>query len=198
MGMAAIVDPEDELRARFYRLLARLLEGPADQPLLDVAAGLKGDETPLGAGIRTLAAHAMRATPAAVAEEYFELFVGIGRGELVPYASYYLTGFLNERPLARLRGEMAELGIARAAGVTEPEDHIAALCQMMAGLIEGSFDAPAGLAVQRRFFEHHMAAWAPRFFTDSRPRARPCCTRRSARSARAFMAIERTAFAMVE
>ena len=198
MGMAAIVDPEDELRARIYRLLARLLEGPADQTLLDVAAGLKGDETPLGAGIRTLAAHAMRATPAAVAEEYFELFVGIGRGELVPYASYYLTGFLNERPLARLRGEMAELGIARAAGVTEPEDHIAALCQMMAGLIEGSFDAPAGLAVQRRFFERHMAAWAPRFFTDLETARAAVLYAPVGAIGRAFMAIETTAFAMVE
>ena len=198
MGMAAIVDPEDELRARIYRLLARLLEGPADQTLLDVAAGLKGDETPLGAGIRTLAAHAMRATPAAVAEEYFELFVGIGRGELVPYASYYLTGFLNERPLARLRGEMAELGIARAAGVTEPEDHIAALCQMMAGLIEGSFDAPAGLAVQRRFFERHMAAWAPRFFTDLETARAAVLYAPVGAIGGAFMAIETTAFAMVE
>ena len=198
MGMAAIVDPEDELRARCYRLLARLLEGPADQTLLDVAAGLKGDETPLGAGIRTLAAHAMGATPAAVAEEYFELFVGIGRGELVPYASYYLTGFLNERPLARLRGEMAELGIARAAGVTEPEDHIAALCQMMAGLIEGSFDAPAGLAVQRRFFERHMAAWAPRFFTDLETARAAVLYAPVGAIGRAFMAIETTAFAMVE
>ncbi len=194
----ATIAPEDALRAQLYRLLARLLAAPADQTLLDLAAGLAGDETPLGQAIGALARAAARATPAATVEEYFDLFIGIGRGELVPYASYYRTGFLNEKPLARLRGDMAELGIARAAEVKEPEDHIAAICEMMAGLIEGSFGAASGLAVQRRFFEHHVAPWAARFFADLE----------TARAARlyapvgtigsAFMTIETTAFAMTE
>jgi TorA maturation chaperone TorD len=196
--MAAIVDPEDELRAGVYRLLARLLAKPADQTLLDVAAGLKGDETPLGQGFRALAARATQATPAEVADEYFELFIGVGRGELVPYASYYLTGFLNEKPLARLRGEMAGLGIVRAAGVTEPEDHIAALCEMMAGLIEGSFGAPAGLDVQRRFFERHMSAWAAQLFTDLETARAAVLYAPVGATGRAFVAIETTAFAMAE
>ena len=127
MGVAVAIDPEDEQRGQLYRLLSRLLAAPPDQALLDLAAGLTGDDTPLGRGIAALAARAARTTPAAAADEYGDLFIGIGRGELVPYASYYLTGFLNEKPLARLRGEMARLGIARADHVKEPEDHIAAL-----------------------------------------------------------------------
>jgi TorA maturation chaperone TorD len=196
--MAAAIDPEDALRAQLYRLLARLLAAPPDRTLLDLAAGLEGDETPLGLAMGALAREAARATPAATADEYFDLFIGIGRGELVPYASFYLTGFLNERPLARLRADMAQLGIARAAEVKEPEDHIAALCEMMAGLIVGTFGAPAGLGVQRRFFEQHVAPWATRFFADLS----------SARVARlyapvgtigsSFMTIETTAFAMTE
>ena len=185
MGVAVAIDPEDEQRGQLYRLLARLLAAPPDQALLDVAAGLTGDDTPLGRGLAALAVRAAQATPAAAADEYGDLFIGIGRGELVPYASYYLTGFLNEKPLARLRGEMARLGIARADHVKEPEDHIAALCEMMAGLIDGSFGEPAPLATQRRFFDGHLARLGAAVLR--RPRgcaARPRCMRRSARSAK--------------
>ncbi len=196
--VAATVDPEDALRAQVYRLLARLLAAPPDRAMLDLAADLKGDETSLGQGFGTLAAQAARATPSATAEEYFELFIGIGRGELVPYASYYLTGFLNEKPLARLRGDMAELGIARATEVKEPEDHIAALCEMMAGLIEGSFGAPAALAAQRRFFERHVAAWAAQFFTDLETARAAVLYAPVGTIGRAFLAIEKAAFAMTD
>jgi TorA maturation chaperone TorD len=198
VGVAATLDSEDVLRAQVYRLLARLLAAPPDQALLDVAADLKGDETALGQGFRRLAAEAARATPAAATEEYFDLFIGIGRGELVPYASYYLTGFLNEKPLARLRGEMAELGIARVAEVKEPEDHIAALCEMMAGLIEGIFGAPAALSAQRRFFERHLAPWAAQFFTDLETAQAAMLYAPVGAVGRAFMAIETTAFAMTD
>ena len=133
------MDAEDALRAQLYRLLSRLLAAPPDRRLLALIAGMTGDATALGRGITALAARAAEAAPEAVADEYTDLFIGVGRGELVPFASYYLTGFLNEKPLARLRGDMASLGIARADEVKEPEDHIAALCEMMAGLIEGAF-----------------------------------------------------------
>jgi TorA maturation chaperone TorD len=196
--MAATDDPEEALRAQLYRLLARFLAAPPDQSLLDLAAGLEGDETALGRGITALVARAVRATPAATTDEYFDLFVGVGRGELVPYASYYLTGFLNERPLARLRGDMAELGIARAAEVKEPEDHIAALCEMMAGLIDGSFGAPAGLDAQRRFFERHIAPWAAQFFTDLATARAAVLYAPVGTIGSAFMAIETTAFAMTD
>jgi TorA maturation chaperone TorD len=196
--MATTIGAEDALRAQLYRLLARLLAAPPDQTLLDLAAAIEGDETPLGQGLRGLAQQAARATPAAVTEEYFDLFIGIGRGELVPYASYYLTGFLNERPLAKLRGDMAALGIARAAEVKEPEDHIGALCEMMAGLIEGRFGAPAGLDVQQRFFERHVAPWAARFFADLEKARAAVLYAPVGAVGGAFVAIETTAFAMTE
>ncbi len=196
--MAATIDPEDALRAQLYRLLARLLAAAPDQALLDLVAGLEGDEFPLGQSIGALARRAACTNPAAAAEEYCDLFIGIGRGELVPYASFYLTGFLNEKPLARLRGEMAELGIARAPEVKEPEDHIGALCEMMAGLIEGSFGAPAGLAAQRRFFERHVAPWAGRFFADLETARAAVLYAPVGSIGSAFMKIETTAFMMTD
>ncbi len=160
------VSEEDQLRAQWYGLLARLLSEPLDEAALDFVRGLAGDESDLGQSVKTLSAAAKAVTPAAVEEEYFNLFVGVGQGELLPYASYYLTGFLNEKPLAQLRGDMAELGIARADDVKEPEDHIASLCEMMAGMIMGEFGEPVDLVRQRQFFDKHIGCWAPRFFQD--------------------------------
>ncbi len=157
---------EDDLRASWYSLLARLLAAPADDSLLSVLRGLEGDDSALGSALKALRAAAEDAAPGAIEQEYFDLFIGVGQAELVPYGSYYLSGFLHEKPLARLRGDMARLGIARADGVSESEDHIAALCGMMAGLITGSFDDPANLATQRAFFDDHIGCWAPRFFED--------------------------------
>jgi TorA maturation chaperone TorD len=88
----------------------------------------------------------------------------VGRGELMPYGSWYLTGFLMEQPLARLRGELSELGFARRDGVKEPEDHAAALCDVMAMISTGE-DA-ASLDVQTGFFSRHIAPWMGRFFRD--------------------------------
>ena len=115
----------------------------------------------------------------------------------MPYASFYLTGFLNERPLAALRTDLAALGVRRADANRDPEDHIAALCEAMAGLIEGDY-GPADLDTQRRFFDRHLAPWAPRFFADlERARASrlyvPIGT-----LGRLFMDIEATAFAMLD
>jgi len=105
-------------------------------------------------------------TPRAVESEFNALFIGLGRGELLPYASYYLTGFLNEKPLASLRRDMAARGMRRAENVYEPEDNIASLMEMMAGLIRGRFGAPATLEDQRTFFSRHIGPWAGHFFTD--------------------------------
>jgi len=160
------VSEEDELRAQMYGLLAHFLCRPADRTALNVAAALEGDATALGQSIATFARVAGKSSPDAVAQEYQDLFIGVGHGELLPYASYYLTGFLNEKPLAKLRNEMSELGIERNDDVKEPEDHIAALFEMMAGLIRGDFDRRADLAEQKRFFDAHIGSWAKHFFTD--------------------------------
>ncbi len=154
------------LRAALYRLLARFLAAPPDAATLAVAGGL-GDEGggELGSALGLLARVARTTTAEQAAQEHHDLFIGVGRGELVPYASFYRTGFLNEKPLALLRGDLAALGLARAPGNPEPEDHIAALCEVMAGLAEGSL-ATVDLAGQQRFFDRHLAPWAGRFFGD--------------------------------
>jgi TorA maturation chaperone TorD len=158
------VDPIDAARAREYALLAALLSAPPSNALLGEIAQLRGDATPLGRAHAALAEAASEAGSAAVEREYFDLFVGLGRGELLPYASYYLTGFLNERPLSRLREDLAALGIARDDSNFEPEDHAATLCEVMAGLAGARF--PATPEAQRAFFERHVAPWMGRLFSD--------------------------------
>ena len=111
-----------------------------------------------------LAEAAANARAPQVEREFFDLFIGLGRGELLPYGSYYLTGFLHERPLARLREDLATLGIERVEGQAEPEDHAAILCEIMSGLAGGSLAAPAGS--DRQIFERHLAPWIGRFFHD--------------------------------
>ncbi len=157
---------EDRLRAQWYALLAQFLSAPPDAATLELARAPTGDDTDLGRGVTALAAAAKGATVAGLEEEHFNLFTGVGQGELLPFGSYYLTGFLNEKPLAVLRMDMDELGIGRTEGVKEPEDHIASLCEMMAGMITGTFGEPVGLDRQRAFFDKHIGCWAPRFFED--------------------------------
>jgi TorA maturation chaperone TorD len=165
----AIVDiPEEERqRADIYVLLARLLIRPPDETTLDAVRKLAGGEGPLGDAINALAAVARAKTAGAVDDEYHELFIGLDQGELVPYASHYLKGALYDLPLAKLREDMARRGIGWNDAIKEPEDHIAAVCEMMAGLILGAFgDRPATIDDQRSFFEAYLAPWAGDFFAD--------------------------------
>jgi hypothetical protein len=133
------VDDLDAGRAQEYSLLSALLARAPDRALLERLATLRGDASPLGLAHAALAEAASRTTSERVEREYFDLFIGLGRGELLPYGSYYLTGFLHERPLARLRMDLDKLGIERAAGQAEPEDHAAILCEIMAGLVSRRF-----------------------------------------------------------
>lgn len=165
-AMGVALCEEDVLRAQLYNFVGRLLSAPPDGDLLRQIAALEGDDTPIGVATTALARLAAGRDAPAIEREFHQLFIGLGRGELLPYASYYLTGFLNEKPLARLRTEMSELGIALSDTVSEPEDNIASLCEMMGGLITGRFGAPADLVVQQRFFNTHIGPWAGHFFTD--------------------------------
>lgn len=187
---------EDRLRADFYGLLAALLARPPSAELLARVAALRGGDDPIGAAVAALARIAGSIGPAAAAREYTALFIGLGRGELLPYASYYLTGFLNEKPLATLRGDMAALGIARAEGMSEPEDHIAALCDMMAGLIRGDFRGPVAPARQRDFFNRHLAPWAGLLFSDLQGAEASVLYAPVGTMGRLFVDIEKTAFRM--
>lgn len=171
MQTAAATNPriteEDQLRADLYGFLSALLANPPGRDLLRQTAALTGDqETDMGRAIATLATLAGKTTAAAAEREFNALFIGLGRGELLPFASYYMTGFLNEKPLATLRQDMARFGISRAPNVYEPEDNIASLLEMMAGIISGRFGAVQSLSRQREFFNRHIAPWAPHFFAD--------------------------------
>ena len=181
-------------RAREYALLAALLARPPDAALLTRLASIEGDGTPLGLAHEALAAAAAEQEAAAVAREYFELFIGVGRGELLPYGSYYLTGFLHERPLARLRAELVALGIERVEGQCEPEDHAAILCEIMAGLVTGEFAAP--VERQRYLFDRYLAPWMPRFFADLEAATAADFYRPVGAIGRLFIDLETEAFAL--
>jgi TorA maturation chaperone TorD len=160
----ALGDEVELARARYWQLLGLLLRAAPDAQTLRLVGSLAGDGSPLGSALSRLASLAREAAPAALEREYHHLFIGVGRGEFLPYGSFYLTGFLHEKPLARLRGDLDRLGIAKAPGQSDPEDHIASLAEVMAGLIAGEFRADA--ASQQAFFDRHIAPWAGRFFAD--------------------------------
>ena len=187
---------EDRMRADLYDFLGALLQMPPRAELLERAGTLVGDDSDLGRAVDALSRLA-RATPEKQAElEFNALFIGLGRGELMPFGSYYLTGFLNEKPLALLRADMARLGIVRSPDVFEPEDNIGALMEMMAGLIDGRFGAPASLDTQKEFWGKHIAPWAPHFFADLEGAKSAALYRPLGAIGRAFMAVEAEAFRM--
>lgn len=185
---------EDALRADLYSYLSALLATPPDRNLIDRTAALTSDDTPLGKAFATLVKLAKATTPTAVEREFNALFIGLARGELLPYASYYMTGFLNEKPLALLRADMAAQGISRAPNVYEPEDNIASLLEMMAGMIEGRFGPPASLEAQKTFFNRHLAPWAQHFFTDLEGAKGSVFYAPVGAIGKIFMTIEREAF----
>jgi len=188
-----VVDELDRARAREYALLATLLARGPDAQLIGRLASLGGDATPLGMAHAALAEASGRSSEASAAREYFDLFVGLAQGQLLPYASQYLTGSLYGRPLVELRQTFQLLGIERV-NQSEPEDHIATLCEMMAGLIGGTITGPDGS--DRDFFAKHLATWAMRFFVDLE-RANPAgFYARVGSLGRTFMDIETEAYSL--
>ncbi len=190
------VTEEDRLRADLYNYLGVMLAAPPDQLLLDQSANLTGDDTDLGQAIQGLSRVAKVSKPKAVQTEFNALFIGLGRGELLPYASYYLTGFLNEKPLANLRATMASFGMARSDDVFEPEDNIASLMEMMAGMIVGRFGRIATIPEQNAFFNAHIGTWASHYFTDLQAAKSSVLYGSVGAVGAAFMDIEREAFRM--
>lgn len=200
------LDQEDRTRADLYNLLATLLARAPDATALELVAGLDGGDSDLGAAVGRLVAEAAGTSPESVEREYHDLFIGLGRGELLPYASYYLTGFLHEKPLAVLRNDLAELGIRRADTVHEPEDHIASLCESMRWLIlgdhvpgkDGGRGKPASVETQKTFYEKHIAPWAGHFFADLEAASSAVFYVPVGELGRRFLAIEEEAFRTVE
>ncbi|WP_224825712.1 molecular chaperone [Cognatishimia sp. MH4019] len=188
---------EDQLRADLYDFLAALLARPADEALLKQCAALSGDDSDLGQAIGALSRVARAVKARAVESEFNALFIGLGRGELLPYASFYLTGFLNEKPLATLRNDMSAQRITRAPNVYEPEDNIASLMEMMAGLITGRFGDPASLEAQKTFYNKHIGPWAGHFYKDLEGAKNSVLYAAVGAVGSAFMEIEREAFRMI-
>ena len=190
------IEPGEQARADVYRLLGALLAGPPGEVLLEMLRGISPEPAENG-DTMTAAWHALRvaaeqADPARLEEEYFNLFIGLGRGEVVPYASFYIHGFLMEKVLASLRGELAGLGIERRNNVAEPEDHVAALCEVMGMIISGH-----GLHLkQSAFFEAYVDSWAGRFFEDLGKAGSADFYRAVAQVGKDFMAVERYYFSL--
>lgn len=195
---AAPTIPEEDLwRAQIYALLGRSLARRPDTALLTALAQLKGGESPMGQALAALADAARNTSLERAQEEYDVLFIGLPRGELVPYASFYRTGFLYERPLAKLRGDMEKLGFARADHVSEPEDHMGALCELMALLIRGGEGrGPTELPTQEHMFRQHLAPWSERFFADLEQAPSAKLYKPLGTIGRLFVTIENQAFAM--
>ena len=188
------ISEEDRLRADLYNFLGLILSAPPDEFLIAQTAGLSGDDTDLGQAITRLADCAKTTKPNQAEKEFNALFIGLGRGELLPYASFYLTGFLNEKPLAVLRNDLSARRIERAPNVYEPEDNIATLMEVMGGLIVGRFSDPATLDDQKLFFNRHVAPWAGHFFNDLETAKTGMLYCAVGSVGKAFMEIEREAF----
>lgn len=200
--MAAVMDramedpvaaEADRLRAHAYTLLAHLLAAPPTPGLLSLIAAIRGDDTPLGQAFDDLAGLAGTMSAGSASREYHALFIGVTQGELLPYASAYRTGMLHDRPLAELRADLQALGIERAPGVAEPEDHIATLCEVMATLT-----AQTDVTVQRLFFARHLTPWADRFFADLETAQAADLYRPVGTIGRLFLTIDAEGFAMLE
>ena len=158
--------PEDAHRASLYSLLSSLLAKAPSEEILSNLAALSGGAEEIGQSIETLALLSRKVDIKTIQREYQNLFIGVGRGELLPYGSFYMTGFLNEKPLANLRDDMKRIGIARSEGNSDPEDHIASLCEMMSGIISNQFYTQLSIKEQRDFFSTHIGPWAKHFFRD--------------------------------
>lgn len=165
-GVEATAD--DAVRANTYSLLATLLAKTPSQEILDLLKQIdvpaEASTTQMAASWQALRMAAERARVDELTDEYQDLFIGVGRGELMPYGSWYTTGFLMDRPLTVLREDLAALGFERQQEVYEPEDHVAALCETMGMIIRASEEIP--FATQRKFFGDHLGHWVGRFFED--------------------------------
>ena len=166
------IEDEQRYRASAYALLAGLLRAAPDQALLDTVSSLspEGDDLAvaevdadeLGLAMSSLAAASRGRDLALLEQEYNNLFIGVGKGEIVPYGSWYLTGFLMEQPLSDLRDDLRALGFERNDDTCEPEDHAAAIFEVFSVMISDA----SSLQPQQVFFETHMQPWLERFFAD--------------------------------
>ena len=164
--VGAAVDAGDAARAEIYLILGSLLSGPPDAATLEMLLEINAGEpqaSPMAAIWQSIQALAKTADSEQLESEYFNLFIGLGRGELLPYASFYIHGFLMEKVLASLRDDLGKLGFELQEGISEPEDHVAALCETMGMIIS---ESGLDFEEQSAFFQRYIASWMGDFFTD--------------------------------
>ena len=192
---ASVIPEEQQARSGTYTLLGAVLNSPCSEQIVDLltsidVTGVSGESLPwnkLQGAIAT-------ADLEELAHEHHALFVGLGRGELLPYGSVYLTGFLQEKPLADLRTDLQQLGFEAAEHTHEPEDHAGALCEVM-GIMAGSpDDFPHD--TQKAFFSRHMGPWMTEFFDDLIKARDSGFYRAVGEFGRAFIAMEKRYFEM--
>ncbi|HTZ00547.1 MAG TPA: molecular chaperone TorD family protein [Rhodocyclaceae bacterium] len=175
---------EDQLRTDCYRVLARLFAAPPDLSLLQhLRQSATGADDELGRQWNALCAASVE-EPARLADEYGDLFLAVGAAKVFPYGSWYLDGSLMGRSLVRLRSDLARLGLARKGEVKEPEDHMAAVLEVMGLLVEG------GSGAQAEFFDRHLAPWYEAFCDAVEAQAEGTFYRAAAGFARRFLAVE--------
>jgi TorA maturation chaperone TorD len=192
---------EETARAEIYGLLAQTFYAPAPPSLLE-ALRLAPTEAPVAGAFleepwRELVGAARHASDRDVATEYADLFGGVGKPEVYLFASHYLSGFLNDRPLVRLREDLSALGLARDDAMPETEDHLAYLCEVMRYLVAGEDVAVSNLARQREFFATHLQPWVGELCDAiaAHPKARFHAA--LAGFTRAFMTVEAQGFDML-
>ena len=201
LHLTPTASPEDQARANLYGLLARLFYAPPDANLISelrLAAPAPADGEPptaegdaFGSAWSGLLAACASAFPARLEEEHLQLFVGVGKAEVTPYLSAYIVQSERDAPLARLRGQLAEWGLARRESASEPEDHVAAVCETMRWLIVGR---KADLEVQRRFFLTYLYTAGQRFCSAVSACENAKFYRHGATLLQAFLDIEHKAF----
>lgn len=189
--------PEERGRAELYQFLAVLLSRPPTNEIIALLEHHEPDGSEVGRAMARLADHARQLGRAPIAQEFADLFVGAPAPRLMPYASYYRDGHLFGHTLADLRAELSALGIARENDTSEPEDHLATLSEVMAGLILGAFSAPAPLDEQKAFFDRYLGSWADEFLDDLDEAEGARFYRAFGDLARVFLRLEGEAFRMV-
>jgi TorA maturation chaperone TorD len=199
----AAVAPEDAARARWYGLFAALFRAPPTREQLSAIAACAEaspddpdapTDSTLGRAWRDFARACAQADADAVREEFDTAFLGVGKADVMPYASYHLSGFLNDRPLVELREHLAALGLSRRADVGLTEDHVAALCETMAWLIAGDGGKARDFAAQRAFFSRFLGPWFESLADTIEHSGVTDFYKHAGRLLREFLAVERLAF----
>ena len=193
---------EEIARAELYGLLAQLWLGPPDETLLQQFRVAVTEAPQSGSWLEApwhdLVAALRKTTAQGAADEYAALFQGVGKPEVFAYASYHLTGFMNEKPLAQLRSDLAVLGLSRDAQSLETEDHVSYLFEVMRYLIAGEDMAVCNLEQQRRFFRAHLQTWVEALCEATSAHPRADIWRAVAAFTREFMLVETQGFDLLE